>query len=844
MSSSPQSLDKQTFFDDPASWSQASRGLERLATAIVGDPSTAQDIVQGAWLEAWKRPQGIPGLGWMRALVRNRSLDVLRRRARDPLTGVLDEDPPDREALGLKLEAQQAVLRAVNDLREPYRSTICFRYFEQLGPKAIAVHLDTSESTIKSRLNRAHQLLRETLSPQLQDEQGRWSPALIAFAGTKPVPFASALTPLLALMVMKKVLALILIIALTGGAFLTWSDGRETEAVSTQDANPAIALDASIRALEEDSPDERALVLPANETRRAPLEGIEAASPVLEERRFRGHLILVDALGEEQGNLHGHAQLTLWSGKSGASGGDTRVEIESGRFSLPVTPSVTSLDFSPLQLGGQHAMRETHFPIAGLDLEVEHEIRVIPTPWIDLAVLDASTGGDLGRVSVTRSGSPYTQHPSQARPEFRLVAGLQSPLRLQLPASMVKWSPRSVWIGSPGYAWSRVELHLETVGTREVHLVAGGDLEVIIEGEVPKDASLMVVPRTPDSAHPGPWFLGWGLESRSSDILLDGLWPNEYLVQVVRGRPRQVLAEGAVSVEAGKRSVVHITIPFQSALSMVPLKGTMVLPTAWGLSKPVININALDPSPDGSSPGGIYTPQATEDPTLWTFESEAVPPGRYTLSLQRARMDFSSLHAETFTISELGNTRIEFAVPTPITVQVSVIEEGSGQPVPGAHVSWLSDSASASTLTLRVYQSTEQNKETGLFELMAPKGSIQLSVGAAGFTSASTKLEVRPGSNRATVALRRACFLELGFKEAGVLVPKPQGGRRIQFLGESGQEGNPSERSGIPAQFSFREPGNYRVTIPDLPGYAPIPPFDVWVKAGETGEHTVILERL
>ncbi len=839
MSSSPPFSDEQSFFDDPRSWTQATQGLERLATAIVGDPAAAQDVVQGAWLEAWRRPQGIPGLGWMRAVVRNRSLDVLRRRARDPLFGASDEDPPDREALGLKLEAQQTVLCAVNELREPYRSTICLRYFEQLGPKAIASHLEISESTIKSRLNRAHQLLRESLRPRLQDEQGRWSPALIAFAGTKPVPLGTTLPLLLALLVMKKVLALILILALAGGAILTWSEERETGAVSTPDTNLANALEADARAFEGESPNAPALALPASETRREPLQGSEVASPAVEERRFRGHLILVNALGEEQGNLHGHAEITLWSEKSGDN---QRIEIESGRFSLPCPQSVTSLDFSTLQLGDQHAMRETRFPIAGLDLDVEHEIRVIPTPWIELAVLDASTGMDLGQVSVTRSGNPYTRHPSRVRSEHRLVAGLQSPLRLQLPTSMVKWAPRSVWIGSPGYAWSRVELHLETVGAREVRLVAGGDLEVVLEGEVPKGASLMVVPKTPEFAHPGPAFVGWDLESRSSDILLDGLWPNEYLVQVVRGQPRQVLAEGEASVEAGKRSVAHITIPFQPALSRVPFKGTMVLPTAWGLSKPVICIDALDPAPDGSSPGGVCTPQATEDPTLWTFESEAVPPGRYTLSLQRARIDLASLHAGTFTLNEQGNTRIEFVVPAPVMVQVSVIEEGSGEPVPGAFVRWYA--GSSSNLTLIVAFAAKKSSKTGLFELKAPEGSIEVSAGAAGFAGSSTNLEVRPGSNRTTLSLRRACFLELGFKEAGVLVPKPQGGRRIQFRGESDQAGYPSERSGIPAQFGFREPGSYRVTIPDMPGYEPIPPFDVWLKTGETTEHTVILERL
>jgi hypothetical protein len=76
-----------------------------------------------------------------------------------------------------RLELQQDILRGVNALGEPYRTAVWLRYYEGLSPTEIARRLDEPVKTIRTRLWRALQLLRE----RLEGRYGR--PAWLALLG-------------------------------------------------------------------------------------------------------------------------------------------------------------------------------------------------------------------------------------------------------------------------------------------------------------------------------------------------------------------------------------------------------------------------------------------------------------------------------------------------------------------------------------------------------------------------------------------------------------------------------------------------------------------------------------
>ncbi len=195
--------------------------LQRVARAVVGDQGMAEDIVQNAWVEALRRSSSSHGFGWLSTLVRSRSIDATRRRAREPRK--LDsmhaaELTAPSDDLGEMLEVQKAVLEAVDSLSEPYRTTVYLRYFEDLGPKAIAKRQGLAVKTVKTRLTRAHAQLRGLLVGRFGHGNDPRSMALAIFARSKEsVPTLKAFIPTSTLMMKKTLSAAIIVMALLVG---------------------------------------------------------------------------------------------------------------------------------------------------------------------------------------------------------------------------------------------------------------------------------------------------------------------------------------------------------------------------------------------------------------------------------------------------------------------------------------------------------------------------------------------------------------------------------------------------------------------------------------------------
>ncbi len=109
----------------------------------------------------------------------NLAISELRRRKRrkfvslfSPYTDdngdAVELDPPDLNPLQdeslIKDERRKAVARAITSLPEKYRAAIVLRDVEGLSYDRIAEVLKLSEGTVKSRINRARNLLKEKLS--------------------------------------------------------------------------------------------------------------------------------------------------------------------------------------------------------------------------------------------------------------------------------------------------------------------------------------------------------------------------------------------------------------------------------------------------------------------------------------------------------------------------------------------------------------------------------------------------------------------------------------------------------------------------------------------------------
>ena len=148
----------------------------RTAYLILRDAAEAEEAAQDGFMSAYRSigrfQPGRPFRPWILQIVanqaRNRRKAIARREAATQRAAtqdlVLVAPPPDESVDGA--ERRQAMLDAVNELRDEDREVISCRYFLDLSEEETAMALGCPRGTVKSRLSRALGRLREVLADQ------------------------------------------------------------------------------------------------------------------------------------------------------------------------------------------------------------------------------------------------------------------------------------------------------------------------------------------------------------------------------------------------------------------------------------------------------------------------------------------------------------------------------------------------------------------------------------------------------------------------------------------------------------------------------------------------------
>ena len=144
----------------------------RLSYLLLGDPDDAEDIAQETFLRAWKHLKRFdatrPLRPWLLSIASNlasnrrrsagRYLAALTRAFRDEPTSINNTEENSSQAL-----QANDLWKAVQTLKLPDQQIVYLRYFLDLTVSETAEVLQVAEGTVKSRMSRALEKLRNVI---------------------------------------------------------------------------------------------------------------------------------------------------------------------------------------------------------------------------------------------------------------------------------------------------------------------------------------------------------------------------------------------------------------------------------------------------------------------------------------------------------------------------------------------------------------------------------------------------------------------------------------------------------------------------------------------------------
>jgi len=150
----------------------------RTALRMTGQPASAEDLVQEAFLRAFRGfaqfQRGSNFKAWLFRILTNVFLNDYRRKSREPQTADFSETDPADPAPGspaIRAEEIEAIRthlgdelsRALDRLPSDFRLPFLLSTFEEFSYKEIAEILEIPIGTVMSRLFRARRMLRSEL---------------------------------------------------------------------------------------------------------------------------------------------------------------------------------------------------------------------------------------------------------------------------------------------------------------------------------------------------------------------------------------------------------------------------------------------------------------------------------------------------------------------------------------------------------------------------------------------------------------------------------------------------------------------------------------------------------
>jgi RNA polymerase sigma-70 factor (sigma-E family) len=158
--------------DFPALYQAQWWPMVRLATGLVDDVASAEDVVQDAFSAMYRRVDQLrdhsAAVGYLRIAVVNAARSALRRRgvARRHLRPVSMEEAEPADHATLRSVEHELARGALRGLPDRQREVLTLRYLADLSDEEIARTLGIGEGGVRSAASRGLATLRRTLGGQ------------------------------------------------------------------------------------------------------------------------------------------------------------------------------------------------------------------------------------------------------------------------------------------------------------------------------------------------------------------------------------------------------------------------------------------------------------------------------------------------------------------------------------------------------------------------------------------------------------------------------------------------------------------------------------------------------
>lgn len=425
-------------------------------------------------------------------------------------------------------------------------------------------------------------------------------------------------------------------------------------------------------------------------------------------------------------------------------------------------------------------------------------------------------------------------HPGEIGSEVVLSAD-SSPFELTQSDS---GSVVPYWIRAKGYAWKCIEINHSVGGTMVVTLDREARLNVELAGEVSscwfRLRRITEPEREDPSRHYQPPALELPLNGRES-LELDGLASGLYLASVELGDwlyPTVCAEPSVVMLNAGATAGLKVElISSEASSNKCELHGTLCMDSSWGNEPPALVIGPSRGSrlpPDTRYivfPSFMGRDDERNGVYKWIVELSA---GSYQVGFPDwgiiERVNISAPVEEvSLVLGKLKTVSVETV--TQESSEVADVRDLYFSKVPVVE-------SEVEKWTRRWHKAA--NMHTGMFEVRAPCGMVELAVRYGSFRLSSATVRLEESSELFQIMVRKCGEVSVGCTEGGRR--RPINGH-IEISITSVEDNNKAFNFMVHwnegREILALDPGRYLLSFPVLECYEPVEPVEICVELGD-----------